>query len=264
MWMGWCFEVWALSAFLMPGTGHRELALRFPNAHHFQGAASSQLSTWIWARRKEYQSDFLCHPGLLAPSLLSSCWMSREANSFHCQHQQNHTRAQVCSSFPVPLPKPLIDSKVKKKGPLKYLLVWNIRIGHTSNWNILEVRTKCHPSTKVWSFCLSWGVGTCLKEKLPPLTGQSQWPLTITPVGPSCPLHTAARTSLCSSNLSLSLLCFKTFVQRASRLQNRAQVPCHDRQGLSSSSQTCHLPPAHLPFCPARLLGIQYLLEWIN
>lgn len=26
-------------------------------------------------------------------------------------------------SFPVPLPKPLIDSKVKKKGPLKYLLV---------------------------------------------------------------------------------------------------------------------------------------------
>ena len=30
--------------------------------------------------------------------------------------------------FPVHLPKPLMDSKVKKKGPLQYLLVFKIRV----------------------------------------------------------------------------------------------------------------------------------------
>lgn len=103
--MGWCFDVLVLSAFPMLGTGHTELALRFPNVHHLAGAACSQLSTRIGARRKESQSDFLGHPGLWT-SLLSSYWVSRKANLFHYQHQQNDTRRQVCAFLPRASTKP--------------------------------------------------------------------------------------------------------------------------------------------------------------
>lgn len=160
-------------------------------------------------------------------------------------------RHRSVPSFPVPLPKPLMVSKVKKKRPLKYLLVQNIRIGHTSNWNILEVRTKCHPSTKVRSFRSVLGSGHMPQGEV----ATSHW--TIAVASDYHPSGSLLSPPHCSQNLLVQFKpepvtpCFKTFVQRASRLQNQVQAPCHDRQGLSSSSPTCHLPPAHLPFCPA-------------
>ena len=102
----------------MPGTGHRELALRFPNVHHFQGAAPLS-----YPRGYEHgeKNTSLTSSATQASWLLPFC-LGRQIH-FTVNSSKTTLGHRSVPSFPVPLSKPLMDSKVRKKGPLKYLLV---------------------------------------------------------------------------------------------------------------------------------------------
>lgn len=161
--------------------------------------------------------------------------MPRKTNSFHCPHQQNNPRGQVRSRLPHAFAQSLNGFSSK---------------GRSRNWTTIEVRMKRYPSTEAQPFHSVLGSGQMPPGGVMPLSGQSQWPLTIASVDPS------RQPSRSSWNLlvqfeSESVIPLFQNLRRIPILPNQVWPPHYDIPGPPWSSLTCCSPPACLPVCLA-------------